>query len=325
MWVKGEYFDDFDRAEIAARGVLDRDAQPRLFDRIAWFRAVWENAPVETRPMILRATAGKAQGWLFLTRGANGALYALTTPESAAFRPIFVNADDALHARLLFPLVRRLRQLRGIVRVELPSVPVDDGSAELLAQAFTRAGWAVRRRPGRVALEGAADALLPVPDDTPAPIITQVPDTQSWNALTAGAGAEALAALDTLKAIAEQEGAAGTLRIGLLPASAAGDGCIAAQIWLVDRGHATLLHTISPRGDVQAQQLLSAQLHNHVITHDGVTSFTANALFSGLSLPFLTTMQESENLSAYNGRRLANAGNVIAAKIENLVRSHRLN
>ena len=149
MWVKGEYFDQFDAAAAAARGLLDADAQPELHDRLDWYREIWTDFSPGISPLIVRAVSEKTQAWLFFARQDDGSLTSLTSARTLAFRPVYSGApDDVVKLRLLTAIAKRMRYpAMKISRITVNPVPVGDGSAAMIAKAFSRAGWGVAQSP----------------------------------------------------------------------------------------------------------------------------------------------------------------------------------
>ena len=293
MWVKGEYFDDFETAAGAARGALDRARQPHLFDRLEWFRRTWRHCPPGERPLIARAVSEGAQAWLFLARRAAGSLTARTSWDTRAVRAVVSGpADDALKLKLLTAIAARLRAkgLR-VAKIALAPVPVEDGSADLVARAFARRGWAVSRRPATVNwiaepgersfedwwAERAGDLRGTVTrkgkKGAVAIEIVDRFDEAAWAAYEAvyqESWKPDEGAPDFVRAMAEHEGAAGTLRLGL----ARIDGRpVAAQLWTVENGTA-IIHKLAYAEDASDHSpgtLLSAAMFRRAIETDGVT------------------------------------------------------
>lgn len=149
MWVKGEYFDQFEAAAVAARGLLDQEAQPDLHDRLDWYRETWAHFSPGISPLIVRAVSEKTQAWLFFARQEDGSLTSLTSIHTLAFRPVYSGApDDMVKVRLLTAIAKRMRYpAMKISRIIIDPVPVEDGSAAMIAKAFGRAGWGVAQSP----------------------------------------------------------------------------------------------------------------------------------------------------------------------------------
>lgn len=272
-----ELFDDIEAAAADAAGGLDRAAQPSLYDRIDWLRLTARHVLPEARPMITRARCddgGMAWLWL-LDRGRHAEAFA--SWYTLSFRPVGSGA----------PLEAIARALRGrFATITLAPMPVAD--AEVTAAAFRAGGWIARdseatgnwvadvdgldfagwwaRRPGalRATLKRKrARAPLEI-------IIHERFDDDAWRAYqtiyaTSWKPEEGSPAF--LRALAEQEGAAGTLRLGVAYHE---DRPVAAQFWLVEHGVATIhklaydpaAHELSPGTQ------LGAAMFAHAIDRD---------------------------------------------------------
>lgn len=243
-----EQYDDFDAVERAADGALDRAARPRLFDRLSWFRLVAAHSPPVGAPLILRARTQNGEAWLFLARQGRRAV-ALANWYSLTFGAVASGDSGAAVAAI----ARGLRA-RGLARVELYPL----AACEPLAAAFAGAGWIVAcakasvcwridtagmsfeeywaRRPSRLrntAKRKAKAAALDI-------VIHRDFDDRGWadyEAVYAASWKPEEGSPALMRALAEQEGAAGALRLGV----ASKDGRpIAAQLWLVENGVATI-------------------------------------------------------------------------------------
>lgn len=287
LWVKGEYHDGFDAVDATARGTLDRSAQPHLFDRLEWFRRTWTHVPPGSTPLIARARTEGADAWLFLALTARDRAEALASWYTLAFRPVFTGKPtDSTRLRLLTALARRLRGRLG--RITL--APVPEAEALLLLRAFRRGGWLpIQRRttvnwrldlgerdfdawwaerPGQlrstVARKGGksqVDIVIHDRFDDAAWAAYESIYAESWKPEEGSP--------DFLRAMAEAEGAAGALRLGI----ASVDGtAVAAQLWTVDHGIA-IIHKLAHResaAELSPGTLLSAAMFQRVIETDRV-------------------------------------------------------
>lgn len=274
MGFEVELFDSLDAAEADAGGALDSPSS--LFDRLGWFRLVEAHCPPPGRPLVARARDGGAAAWLFLAaQGGRGR--ALRCWYSLRFGLV----GDAGGAE---PIARALR--KRLHRLEI--FPLE--SPDPLAAAFRRCGWAVfvapataswrietegqdfdaywAARPGKLrntAQRKAKAAGLDIE-------IHRAFDQAAWAAYGSvyaaswkpGEGSPAF-----LRALAETEGAAGTLRLGI----ARKDGVpLAAQLWLVEDGTAWI-HKLAYREDSQALSpgtVLSMAMFRHALDEDKV-------------------------------------------------------
>lgn len=247
------------------------------FDRAEWFVLLAQSG---IKPLVAQAQSGERTVQLPLTR-ANGRIESLRNWYSFHWRPL--GADQ----RLLEEAARALRSLSH--RVMLWPVPDEDGSATRLETAFRAAGWHVEReacdnnhvlpvsgrsfaeywesRPGpmRTTLKRKAkkvEVVLHRHFDPAAWSLYEEIYQESWKPEE---GDPAL-----LRRFAEQEGAAGRIRLGI---ALAGDRAVAAQFWTVENGTA-YIHKLAHREDAKplsAGTTLSAALFEHVIDRDKVT------------------------------------------------------
>ncbi len=246
-----ELFDGLDAVEQDSRGVLD--ARPSLFDGLGWFRLIEAHCPPPGRPLVARARGGGgAAAWLFLAaedgRGeAYRCWYSLRfglVGDSGAAEPIARALRKRLHRIEIFPL-------------EEP---------EPLATAFRRSGWATfvspataswrvatrgkdfetywAERPGKLrntaqrkAKAGGLDIEIHRAFDPAAWAAYEEVYAASWKPEEGSPG--------FLRALAEREGRAGRLRLGV--ARKAGKP-LAAQLWTIEDGTAWI-HKLAYRED----------------------------------------------------------------------------
>lgn len=342
MWVKGEYFDDLDVAERAARGALDRDAQPGLFDRLDWFRATWAHCPPGERPLIARAVSEGAQAWLFLARMRSGDLTALASWYTLAFRPVWVGEpDEARRLTMLTAMAKRLRALSPRAgRITLDHVPVEDGSAALIIRAFERGGWVARREPSTVNwiadVTGKDFAAYweSVPGETRSTVkrkgkkgvveidIVDRFDQAVWmdyETIYAASwkGDEGSPAF--LRAMAEQEGAAGTLRLGIARIEGRP---VAAQFWTVENGTA-IIHKLAYAEDAAEYSpgtLLSAAMFRRAIDEDRVSLIDYGTGDDGYKAAWMDSARPLERVTIYNPRTATGLAGLARARLARLIR-----
>jgi hypothetical protein len=248
-----ELFDGLDPVEADAGGALDR--LPCLFDRLAWFRLVEAHCPPPGRLLVARARSKERSAWLFLAAQARGAQawrcwYSLR----------FGLAGDPEGAEAI---ARALR--KRLNRIEM--APVENPGP--LARAFRSAGWATflnpataswridttgqdfaaywAARPGKLrntAQRKAKAAALDIE-------IHRTFDPEGWAAyeeVYAASWKPEEGSPAFLRALAEQEGRAGRLRLGI----ARKEGrALAAQLWTVEAGTAWI-HKLAYREDCKA-------------------------------------------------------------------------
>lgn len=281
MTVNIALFDDLDAVAADAAGALDRAAEPCLFNRLDWFRLIRDHVPPEGRLQVVGAGDGFAKAWLFVARkGSNARSY-------AAWYSLRFDAAGSRDPAILAGLASGLRE-QGVARVEL--APVAD--PEPLARAFRASGWivSVAEKTGswRIDTEGmdfeAYWATRPA----------QLRNTAKRKARAAGleiaiydrfddaawADYEAVyraswkpeeGSFPFLRALASQEGAAGTLRLGV----ARKDGRpVAVQLWLIENGEAWI-HKLAYAEDARAMSpgtILSEAMFRRALDTDRVRS-----------------------------------------------------
>jgi CelD/BcsL family acetyltransferase involved in cellulose biosynthesis len=276
MPIEVEPFDDLDAVARDAAGALDRAARASLFQRLDWYRLTATHAAPPGRPLILRARDGDARAWLFLSVEGERAR-ALASWYTLHFQA-------ALDSEQLAVALARAIRTRRIASVEL--YPLVQG--DILPWAFRMAGWLVSwekagmnwrthtegldfatywsRRPARLRNTIQRKARAAGMEVT----IHRSFDCSTWAAYEAVYRAswkppEGSPAF--LRALAEQEGAAGTLRLGIMRWE--GEP-IAAQLWLVENGVATihkLAHVEATRA-LSPGTVLTMAMFRHVIGQD---------------------------------------------------------
>lgn len=284
-----EYRNLSDVRSLAA-GRFDRARQPHMFDRFDWLDALHRHCMADRESRVVRACEGDAEAWLFLTNVDGRHSAALSNWYSFAFRPIFTGTPDALtQQRLIEGICRHLA--RQVAQVELYPIVADDGTRDLLLKAFGKAGWlAVPRpmgmnhyldlngrdfaaywnsRPGtlRSTVRRKGKAALfhfelheRFSEDIWADYLSVY--GRSWKQEEPN--------YSFLRALAEQEGAAGTLRMGI---ARQGDEAVAVQLWTVENGVA-MIHKLAHDSRLDAASpgtLLSHFLFRHAIDGDQVS------------------------------------------------------
>jgi hypothetical protein len=268
-------FEDLEAVAADAPGALDD--RPSLFERLDWFRLVEAHCPPPGRPLVARARSGDGKAaWLFLSDdGGRGR--ALRCWYSLRFGLI---GDLGTAQAIAKALRKRLHQLEIF--------PLED--AQPLADAFRRAGWAIfvepataswrigtagqdfdsywATRPGKLrntAQRKAKAAALDID-------IHRGFDAEAWAAyeeVYAASWKPEEGSPAFLRALAEQEGAKGKLRLGI----ARKEGVpLAAQLWLVEEGTAWI-HKLAYREDARALSpgtVLSMAMFRHALDEDKV-------------------------------------------------------
>jgi hypothetical protein len=280
VWV--EWLDAWDAIAARAGRALDRERQACLFDRLDWYGLMHRHLYPEPGLHAVRAESGCASAWLFLVddgprRGASPSRW-----YGLSWRPVL--AGDAL--RLLDGVSAEAGRRYDHLRLE----PIVAGEAERLSSALGRTGWRVfrdrvstnwtidvsgmsfaeywRARPGQLR-NTTARRMRRHPLDVHIHRAFDEAAWQDYEAIYADSWKPAEGSMPFLRALAEQEGAAGTLRLGI----ARQDGrAIAAQLWLVENGVATI-HKLAHRESTQAISpgtVLSHAMFRAAIDEDNV-------------------------------------------------------
>ncbi|MFL9839464.1 GNAT family N-acetyltransferase [Sphingomonas sp. ST-64] len=266
-------------------GVLARGVQAGLYDRVDWLRAtrdhIWPDSPF----VVACARQGADALWLPLRDCGKARARSFASWYTLAFAPLATPGCPAdLRADLLAAIAKRLRSRFGAITL-WPLEP--EISAELQA-AFRRAGWLAIERIeaahwvahtrgedfdaywARRASKLRNTVRRRTKNSAVAVEIYETFDADAWAAyetVYASSWKPAEGSPAFLRAFAEQEGAAGTLRLGI----ARRDGRpVAAQFWTVENGIATihkLAHLESER-EHSPGTLLSYAMFRHVLDQD---------------------------------------------------------
>lgn len=255
MTVNIALFNELDAVAQDANGALDRAAQRSLYNRLDWFRLIQAHVPPAGRLAVWRARDGDKMAWLFLAMdGKKASAY-------AAWYSLRFNGIG--ESDVMTPMAKAIRR-SGIAEVEL--APIEDPGP--LAAAFRAAGWQVRltEKTGNWRVLTGGEDFAAYWAKRPG----QLRSTARRKARAAGLDLEIFDRFDDaawaayedvyraswkpeegsfpfLRALAEQEGAAGTLRLGV----ARKDGKpLAVQLWLVEHGEATI-HKLAYREDAK--------------------------------------------------------------------------
>lgn len=306
-------------ARHALSGALDRATVPGFFDRIDWFDLLHRHSLSDQPVRIVQAAEGAVQAWLFLLAPKASHLSALANWYSFSWAPVFVGAPDrATRQRLIEAIARHL--LKDSAQIDL--YPVTQ-SADLLLDAFRRAGWFGVQRPmgGR--------HLLPLqPDEDFAvywagrpgrlrnlvrrkarasrftlSIHDRLTDAlwRDYVAVQSRSWKEAEPGLDFLHALAERESAAGTLRLGFARLD---DQPVATQYWTVENGVA-LIHKLAHDRDYDGASpgtLLSHAMFAAAIDGDGVRLIDYGTGDNGYKTDWMTERTTLQRLDFFNPR-----------------------
>ena len=316
-----ERFESLDAVEAAAAGALDRAAQPRLFDRLAWFRLIEAHCPPPGRLLGLRS----GSTWLFLAvEGGKGRAYGAWY--SLRVGPI----GDPAYLKLIAASL-----LKSLNRIDLS--PTDDPSP--IASALRQAGWIVRVSPATASWRTLAQSRSFEQWWADRP--SKVRSTFARKSRTAGLTVEIHQTFDTagwdayeevyraswkpeegsfafLRALAEGEGAAGTLRLGI----ARKDGApVAAQLWTVENGTAWI-HKLAYREDAKSLSpgtILSAAMFRAAINEDRVARIDYGTGDEAYKADWMDRRETLWRVEAFNPRRLTGLAGAARAAASALV------
>ncbi len=323
-----EWFDDLDAVATDAAGALDRLAQPSLYDRLSWFRLthayIWPNA----RLAIVRARQQQAAAWLFLIENGRRRAAPLASWYTLRFAPVLSGEADPAMMQALYRAVRTRYD-----RLTLhPLTEVD-------AIALGRAGW--QPFTSRVSTNWTIDVtgrdFAAYWETRPAKLRNTVGrrarshpvridlhhhfDPVAWmdyQAVYAASWKPEEGSPAFLRALAEQEGAAGTLRLGV---AYNGDGrAVAAQFWLVEGSVATI-HKLAHREDAKAGSpgsLLSHAMFKAAIDDDRVTRIDFGLGDEGYKADWVDTPRPVARIDAYHPGSLsglAGMGREVASRL----------
>jgi len=320
-----ELFESLDAVAAAAGGALDRGAQPSLFDRLSWFRLVAAHCPPEGRLLACRA----GETWLFLAVGGGKAVaYAAWY----SLRAGLIGPSEGAE-----PIARALRKRLSTLVLS----PVEDPSQ--LAAALRRAGWIVRlspataawrsdvagksfeqwwaERPSKLRATAARKGRTAGLDVT----LHRAFDPEAWEAYESVYRASwkpEEGSFPFLRALAEQEGAAGTLRLGI--ASREGEP-VAAQLWTVENGTAWI-HKLAYRDDAKALSpgtILSEAMFRSAIEEDRVDVIDYGTGDEGYKADWMDRRETLWRIEAFNPRAPAGLAGAARAAASALVRRLR--
>ncbi len=287
--MNSEYHDNFQSAQASAGEKLDRAGQKSLFDRLDWLSQLHALCLPGNRPLIVRSAENEAQAWMFLMKKGLGSYAALANWYNFTYRPIFTgDFDEVTKLALLASVAKNIKSHSH--HIEISPVPEEDNAASLTQRAFEQAGWVVFKskaddnhilsvngrtfdqywaeRPGRLKNTVRRKAKknvvsIRVETEFSAEHWNDYLDVydKSWKPEEGNP--------DFLKSLAQQEAAAGCLRLGL----AYIDGVpVAAQFWTVENGEA-LIHKLAHVEDATKSSpgtLLSVAMFQHAIDVDRV-------------------------------------------------------
>lgn len=322
-----EWFDDLDAVARDAGGALDRGTLPCLFDRLDWFRLVERYAPPPGKLLVLRAQSDERRAWLFL-KVAGGKARALANWYSLRFGIV---GDGGLADALIASLHRK-----GIALAEL--YPLD--SADRFGAAFRKAGWLtwINRASANWRMETGGRDFAAYWASRPA----QLRHTAERRARSAGLQIEihdrfdpatwadylavyqaswkpAEGSPEFLRALAEMEGAAGTLRLGIARKE---EQPVAAQLWLVEAGVATI-HKLAHAEEAKPLSpgtVLSMAMFRHALDVDRVGAIDFGLGDDAYKADWIDRSDPVYRLAAYDLTSLRGLAAVSRAAASKLVR-----
>ena len=343
MSVDVKLFEDLHEVERDAKGALDRQAQPSLFARIAWFRLVAELCPPPGQLLVVRAQTledswGQTRVWIFLSI-INGKAEILANWYSLRADLVYVQPDRLETAKCLRAIARALRK-RSIATLVVPRL---EGSPATLDEAFAAAGWLTHSTPDVVSwqIETGGDSFEIYWASRP----SRLRNTAERKAKAAGLDIRLYKRFDEaawadyeeiyraswkpeegsppfLRALAEAEGEAGTLRLGL----AYKDGrAIASQLWLIENGVATI-HKLAYREDskpLSPGTILSMEMFRSAFDDDRVVRIDYGTGDDGYKRDWMEDRHVLWRFEAYNPSTFAGLKAEARARVSKLVRNLR--
>ena len=304
------------RLEIA--GGLDRASTPSLFDRLDWFESLQSYCFAKLPVRIVQAVEDGKEAWLFLLSPSARKLSALANWYSFSWAPVFTGEPDApTRGRLVEVIAQHL--LGTSAQIDL--YPVTDASP-LLLDAFRRAGWFGVRRPmgGRHLLHVEGQDFARYWAARPGRLRNQVQRKARSSRFTIEIGGEMSDALwrdyvavhasswkqpepglSFLRALAEREAAAGTLRLGFARLNGQP---VATQLWTVENGVA-LIHKLSHDRAFDGASpgtLLSHAMFAHAIDRDGVRLIDYGTGDNAYKIEWMDSRETLYRLDFFNPR-----------------------
>lgn len=320
MWVKGEYHVKLDRIAESAAQSLDARAQRSLFDRLGWFRLLHRHCAPQSRVLAVRTRSEHSDCWLFLAHQSDDTLVSLSNWYSFSFRPVFTGApSDEIKGKLLTAAAKRLRGRAASIIVE----PVPDDDLALLESSFRRVGWKVfggaktvnhtldtagidfaaywAQRPGAL----RSTVRRKAKKDVVTLELHDRFDAEAWAAyeeVYANSWKPEEGNPDFLRALAQQEGAAGALRLGV----ARIDGRpVAAQMWTTDNGIANIhkLAHVEDSDKASPGTLLSYAMFEQAFARDNVEVIDFGTGDDAYKRDWMNRIGTLHRIEMYNLRR----------------------
>lgn len=346
MWVKGELFDDFDTVAACALDRLDRTNQINLFDRLTWFRLLWQHCPPGEFPLIARTRAENCDAWLFLAIVDGRNATSLANWYTLSFRPIFTaDVPDTTKTGLLTALARRLGTGKSCLStIQLSPVPEKDASVEIIAKAFRRGGWFVETTP--VMVNWTANVAGKSFEEYWAERPGEVRSTYARKLKKSGITVEVHTEFDPeiwseyediyddswkdeegspefLRAIFEHEAKNGALRLGIARIEGR---AIAAQLWTVEGGTA-IIHKLAYREDASAHSpgtILTTEMFRHVLDNDHVSLIDYGTGDDRYKSDWMDTRNILHTVDLYNVKTISGLFGALRAMIKGLIKKPKI-
>jgi CelD/BcsL family acetyltransferase involved in cellulose biosynthesis len=335
LWVKGEIFRNLADAKGSAAG-LEREAQASLFDRFDWFARTMEHCPPAPYPLIARARADGSDAWLFLAEDGNGNAFALASWYSLKFGPVFTGTpEDKTATALLTAIARRVGKRLNSIRL----TPTTQVNADILARAFRRAKWSATATETScnwtidVTGQSFADYWAARPGELRSTVKRKGAKAELEISIIDHFGEQAWADYEAvyadswkpeegsdqfLRAMAEEEGAAGNLRLGI---GRIDGNAVAAQFWTVENGVA-IIHKLAHRdsaAEFSPGSLMSHAMFERAIDVDKVDLIDFGTGDDHYKSDWMDTRAPLFTLALFNKRTLAGVVGALRAKAGALV------
>lgn len=316
-------FDDLEAVASDAGGALDRAARPGLYDRLDWFRLIAKHCPPPGRLTVVRAENDARKAWLFL------AIDGQSAEPFSAWYSLRAGAVGDEQSDVMTAIAATLRD-GGIASVEISPIERPDA----LAAGFRAAGWVTRltEKTGNWRIETEGVDFPAYWAARPARLrntfkrrvksagleieIHRQFDAAGWDAYQAVYQASWKpdeGSFAFLRALAEQEGAAGALRLGI----ARKDGRpVAAQLWLVENGEATI-HKLAYAEDAKAMSpgtILGHAMFEHVLSQDRVRAIDYGTGDEPYKADWMDERRPLWRLEAHNPRTIRGLAGAVRAK-----------
>ena len=331
MTVEVKLFDSLDAVADDANGALDRSVQPKLYDNLQWFRRTLEHTDLAGEPLVARGKNAKGSAWLFLNRNGVAGAEALASWYTLDFGAIGDGDRNVVIAAIA-------KKLKGIAHIALAPV----GNAEQLAGAFRAAGWKAfiepktenwfvrpgtdfetywASRPSRLrntVKRKAKKANLDVQ-------IYREFNERAWagyRAIYAASWKGEEGSWGFMRRFAEDEGAAGTLRLGI--GSIEGEP-VAAQLWTVHHGQATIHKLAYAEGakKLSPGSILSKAMFEHVIERDSPEIIDYGTGSEPYKADWMDEVRQLYRIDLYNPRHPASWLPLAKRAISGLVRREK--